>query len=224
MSRPSRPLPCLDRRGYLWLPQAWCTADHYVDIHLNLHTPAFRLDFTSNPSPQSFALQQRTDGAFLYVGGALRTLGVSGLVGEIPLTPSKQGWTWNMGGESGEVWIAFACRSSTVQNMASLDARGTLTLHRKTLESLGTSWQESASPQWNGQELHIEFHAQGELQVRRKGNVASLSLRGFLHSMGIPLPLQTQRMECIVNGNFVQMSWVKGANSPKCGLGGSVHP
>lgn len=199
MPRIQRNTPFLDKRGYLWIP-AWLIhrePPFYVDVFVESGAPSLLLLPMITPSEHSFLLLPKPGGAFLYVAGALRHLGLTTTVENIHLIPFENGLQWRFAENPPRDYSLFPCRRSIALPLASLDARGTLTLHQATVRLLNSPLSDAASAEYDSKQnkILLHFQDQGELLVRKRGNTASLSLMGFLHSVGIALPQSTLRIE-----------------------------
>lgn len=209
MPRIQRNTPFLDKRGYLWIPACLFESESttYVDIYFETSGPSLKVLPVNSPSDHSFQLLPKSGGAFLYVAGALRQLGHSTPPDEIFLQPIENGLLWRFGNNPLSHYTIFPCRRSIARPLASLDSRGTLTLHQSTVRQLSAPMSDAASAEFdvaNGK-IVLHFHDQGELLVRKRGNTASLSLMGFLHSVGIALPQSTMRIEVHADPNQTKL-------------------
>lgn len=191
----------LDARGLVRFPAALAQhilagAQPFASVFVDPAGQRVALVFTRHPQPGSFRLLTPGGHPALYLKGALQAAEISTEPGPLALRQEEQLLILDRASALlPGPWIPFHCRSSAYIPMATLDARGTLTLDRLCVRSLPTDVAASAEASYDAATgfFSLTFSEDGSLAVRRVASHAELSFRGTLTSLGLPLPLKRIR-------------------------------
>lgn len=208
----------MDIRGFLRFPkdlmEKFKLKDvSYADVFVDKIGGRIGIVPTNKLKATSFRLLSSNGTALLYLRGAMNSVGMTVVSGDVLL--SKDGNTFvfqnqKRASKKTGSWEIFACRNSAGIPMVSIDPRGTLILDKRCILALDTVKNSTMTPEYDGKKktFTLTFGKKGFVNVRTVESHANLSMMGTFHSFGLQLPTAHTRYCAQISGNVLKFKLV----------------
>ncbi len=208
----------MDVRGFLRFPKEMVKKFKlkdipYADVFVDKAGGRIGIVPTKKLKTTSFRIFSPTGTATLYLRGAMNSVGLKVVSGDVTL--SKEGNMFifqNQKKASAQApeWSLFACRNSAGLPMASIDPRGTMILDKRCVEALDTQKNPTMTPEYDSKKklFTLSFGKNGLVNVRTIESHASFSMMGTFHSFGVNLPESHTRYPVQIDGNILKFKAV----------------
>ncbi|MCK9181469.1 MAG: hypothetical protein M0P13_01130 [Fibrobacteraceae bacterium] len=203
----------MDIRGFLrftkdLVAQFKLKTNTYADLMIDKVGGRIAIVPSNKLKATSFRILPSNDTSLLYLKGAMNTVGLKVVSGDVILTKEGNKIIFQSQKKSSKKtgnWEPFACRNSAGLPMISIDPRGTLILDKRCITALNTKKNDTMTPTYDAKKktFNLTFGKKGLVNVRTIESHASLSLMGTLSSFGVKLPTEHFRTSADISGTVL---------------------
>lgn len=182
----------------------------YADILINKITQEIAIVPTKKLKETSFRFLPSNSGFLIYLKGAMNTLGIPVVSGDVSLIQNgdKLIFKGKKKTKKSGVWEVFACRNSVGIPMISIDNRGTLILDKRCIQAIDTLANNTLTAVFDSKKktFTLTFSKKGFINVRTIASHANVSFMGTLSSYGLPIPAKRIRTSCVIQGKTLSFN------------------
>jgi hypothetical protein len=183
----------------------------YADVFIDKAGSRIAIVPTAKIKTTSFRMLPSNDTYLLFLRGAMKSVGIPVVSGEVVL--SKEGDKFILqkkGARKTGDFETYACRNSAGLPMISIDPRGTMILDKRCITALNTEKNATMSPEYDAKKktFRLTFGKKGLINVRTIESHASLSMMGTFHAFGVKLPESHMRLSVQIEGNVMTFRMV----------------